>query len=81
MNSTTSSSTPVRNEPAAREGGEGSHALDLDFPDWSGQVHPVSSVTASDMHRLSESLLARLVYPPDFDERRLKAKVAAEFSL
>jgi hypothetical protein len=33
------------------------------------------------MHKLSESLLRRLALQSSFDERRLKAKVSAEFSL
>ncbi len=81
VNSTKSSSAPALNEPAAPYGVAGSSALDLDFPDWSGQVRQASLATANDMHRLSESLLSRIVHQPDFDERRLKMKVTAEFSL
>lgn len=58
-----------------------SPAPDLEFPDWSGQLRPAPTATMEDMHRLSLSLMKQRTLPPDFDERRLKAKVAVEFHL
>ncbi|MBI5774470.1 MAG: hypothetical protein HZA89_12090 [Verrucomicrobia bacterium] len=75
------SPAPAPNEPGTPRPAAGASALELEFPDWSGQVRPPSTATADEMHRLSEALLPRLVQQPDFDERRLKAKVSAEFSL
>ena len=78
--------TPNLQQPAVREiapeyrSGFDS-ALDLDFPDWSGQKRAPSTATADDMHRLSEMLLPRITSRPGFDEERLKSRNSVEFIL
>ena len=78
--------TPNLQQPAVHEIGPEHRsgfdsALDLDFPDWSGQKSAPSTATVDDMHRLSEMLLPRITSRTGFDEERLKSKVTVEFSL
>jgi hypothetical protein len=81
VNSTKNSSAPALSEATAPYRTGPVSALDLEFPDWSGQLRPAPRATVEEMHKLSESLLRRLALQSSFDERRLKAKVSAEFSL
>jgi hypothetical protein len=80
-NSTKNSQASPINEAVAPYHAGQSSALDLEFPDWSGQDRPAPTATVEDIHRLSLSLLGRNPLPQDFDERRLKRKVSVEFIL
>ncbi len=81
LNSTKNSPASALNEAVTPYRVAPSPAPDLEFPDWSGHLRPAPTATMEDIHRLSLSLMNKRTLPADFDERRLKAKVAVEFHL
>jgi len=75
------SCVPTPPEPCSSRERRAISALALEFPDWSEHRAAPPSVSAEQMQRYNQSLLAFATAVPGFDERRLAMKVSVEFVL